>query len=186
MFCPKCGTNVEDGKAFCPACGNPMAQQQAQPTYNQQVTYTQQPQQAQPQYQAQYQAPRQNGGKSTSMFTTFSLVCGIISIVLAFPFAILWGICVSIPSLLLGAGGLVMAIISNNNGGKANGGFITSIIGLALAFCFTIGCFASSCSACYSNRYDAAAARYLKCGVAGGACTAACDARRGIDSLFDF
>ena len=48
MFCTNCGTNFEDGNAFCPNCGSPVAQPapapapapQAAPTYN----YAPQPQ----------------------------------------------------------------------------------------------------------------------------------------------
>ena len=29
MTCKKCGTAVEDGKKFCPTCGNPMAAPEA-------------------------------------------------------------------------------------------------------------------------------------------------------------
>ena len=30
MFCPKCGTEVSDDKAFCPECGNPLKSQTQQ------------------------------------------------------------------------------------------------------------------------------------------------------------
>lgn len=30
MFCPKCGTEVSDDKAFCPECGNPLKSQAQQ------------------------------------------------------------------------------------------------------------------------------------------------------------
>lgn len=30
MFCPKCGTEVSDDKAFCPECGNPLKSQEQQ------------------------------------------------------------------------------------------------------------------------------------------------------------
>lgn len=30
MFCPKCGTQLEDGSAFCAACGSPIAGSQPQ------------------------------------------------------------------------------------------------------------------------------------------------------------
>lgn len=31
MFCPKCGTQLQDGAEFCPSCGAQLGQQQAQP-----------------------------------------------------------------------------------------------------------------------------------------------------------
>ena len=64
MFCPKCGTTVDNGARFCPVCGTVMPAPQApqQPQYQapqyQQPQY-QQPQYQQPQYQQpQYQAPQ--------------------------------------------------------------------------------------------------------------------------------
>lgn len=30
MFCPKCGTEISDDKAFCPECGNPLKSQTQQ------------------------------------------------------------------------------------------------------------------------------------------------------------
>ena len=30
MYCPKCGTEVSDDKAFCPECGNPLKSQAQQ------------------------------------------------------------------------------------------------------------------------------------------------------------
>ena len=59
MICPKCGTVVNDGVRFCPACDAvmPASQTYQQPQY-QQPQY-QQPQYQQPQYQQpQYQQPQ--------------------------------------------------------------------------------------------------------------------------------
>lgn len=63
MFCSKCGSQIADGSAFCPVCGQAAAAgappvQQAQPQYQQ----VQQPQFQQPQYQQpqqQFQQPQQ-------------------------------------------------------------------------------------------------------------------------------
>lgn len=38
MFCPKCGTEVSDDKAFCPECGNPLKSQAQQNSGAQQAT----------------------------------------------------------------------------------------------------------------------------------------------------
>lgn len=46
-FCGKCGTQLDDGVAFCPNCGAPVQRPQANPQYN--------GQQANPQYNAQPQ-----------------------------------------------------------------------------------------------------------------------------------
>lgn len=42
MFCPKCGTEVSDDKAFCPECGNPLKSQAQQNSGAQQAAGTQQ------------------------------------------------------------------------------------------------------------------------------------------------
>lgn len=68
MFCPKCGTNVENGTKFCVSCGTdvtvtqqPVVQQTA-PSYAQPQQYTQNtyaPQPPRPQYNT-YQPPDLN------------------------------------------------------------------------------------------------------------------------------
>ena len=71
MFCPKCGTNVENGTRFCSECGTDVLAAQAVPAGNAPAPqYTQntysapppppprpQPQYAPPQYAPQYQQP---------------------------------------------------------------------------------------------------------------------------------
>ncbi len=59
MFCPNCGTQLEDGSVFCGSCGARMnAAEQPQPQQPQQPQY-EQPQYQQPQYQQpQYQQPQ--------------------------------------------------------------------------------------------------------------------------------
>lgn len=42
MFCPKCGTEVSDDKAFCPECGNPLKSQVQQNSGAQQAAGAQQ------------------------------------------------------------------------------------------------------------------------------------------------
>ena len=46
MFCPKCGTEVSDEKAFCPECGNPLKSQAQQASGAQQAAGAQQSWQA--------------------------------------------------------------------------------------------------------------------------------------------
>ena len=63
MFCAKCGSQVEDGVAFCPSCGNPMPRRPPQqPQPNQQAVPQQQvpaPQQAPYQPTQQQAYPQQ-------------------------------------------------------------------------------------------------------------------------------
>ena len=46
MFCPKCGPEVSDDKAFCPECGNPLKSQAQQASGAQQAAGAQQSWQA--------------------------------------------------------------------------------------------------------------------------------------------
>ncbi len=63
MFCPNCGTQVQNGVSFCPNCGAGMAQGQGQqyaaPPQQPQYQQPQQPQYQQPQYQQTPQQPYQ-------------------------------------------------------------------------------------------------------------------------------
>lgn len=52
MFCPKCGTEVSDDKAFCPECGNPLKSQAQQNSGAQQAAGAQQNFRAQQSWQA--------------------------------------------------------------------------------------------------------------------------------------
>lgn len=53
MFCPKCGTEVSDDKAFCPECGNPLKSQAQQNSGAQQATGAQNGARPHPQVQFQ-------------------------------------------------------------------------------------------------------------------------------------
>ena len=54
MFCPKCGTEVSDDKAFCPECGNPLKSQAQQTSGAQQAAGAQN--EARPHLQVQFQS----------------------------------------------------------------------------------------------------------------------------------
>ncbi len=91
MFCPNCGTQLEDNALFCGSCGTRMSAdqqpQQAQPQYEQ--PQYQQPQYEQPQYQqygqpqyqqyGQPQAPKKN---KTPIFIAIGAVAAVAVIAL--------------------------------------------------------------------------------------------------------
>lgn len=78
MFCSKCGNQVSDGAAFCPACGNPVASQPQQPQY--------QAQPQQPQYQAQ---PKPAGSADFMTLIKTNLHYIVVGIAVL---ALIWGI----------------------------------------------------------------------------------------------
>ena len=60
MFCPSCGASVEAGTKFCPDCGTPLNDVNAQPSYEQPSEYQQQGF-TQPDYQQGYDQGTQAG-----------------------------------------------------------------------------------------------------------------------------
>ena len=65
MFCPKCGTEVSDDKAFCPECGNPLKSQAQQASGAQQAAGAQQASEGQQTAEAQ-QSWQATGAQSGS------------------------------------------------------------------------------------------------------------------------
>lgn len=62
MYCPQCGTYVENGSKFCRECGNPLAQNVNQPNSYQSASYRPNAYQSAPYQPAQQQpAPANNG-----------------------------------------------------------------------------------------------------------------------------
>ncbi len=72
MFCNQCGTQVNDGQAFCPNCGAPIGAQQEQNTA---------PMNSMP-ASAPYQQPMAPMGGSSNTNNTIALILGIVSIIL--------------------------------------------------------------------------------------------------------
>lgn len=105
---------------------------------------------------------------------TIALVCGIVSIVLGFLGAILFGVPSSLIAVILGVVAVVIGIKIKNesNQQKGNGAFITGIIGLIFGVVFTIGCaIAGSCSGSYGCY-----------GCVGGTCSVSNDINKAIDN----
>lgn len=64
MFCPKCGTEVSDDKAFCPECGNPLKSQAQQNSGAQQAAGAQQASKGQQTAGAQQQSWQATGAQN--------------------------------------------------------------------------------------------------------------------------
>lgn len=64
MFCPKCGTEVSDDKAFCPECGNPLKSQAQQNSGAQQAAGAQQASEGQQTAGAQQQSWQATGAQN--------------------------------------------------------------------------------------------------------------------------
>ena len=119
QFCSKCGSEIPEGSAFCPNCGNPVApapQPQPQP----------QPQYQQPAYQQPVYQQAANVGAQPNL-----LVFGILSLV----FDIIVGI-------ILGAIGRSKGKAYIAQGGQLTGaskvGFILCKVGLILSIIATV------------------------------------------------
>lgn len=121
QFCTKCGGVVPEGSAFCPNCGEPVAQaaQPQQPQY-------QQPAYQQPVYQQPVYQPTANVGAQPNL-----LVFGILSLV----FSVVVGI-------ILGAIGRSKGKAYIAQGGQLTGaskvGFILCKVGLILSIIATV------------------------------------------------
>lgn len=116
MFCPNCGTNNEDGVAFCANCGCQLDSQQPQQDVPPQAPY-QQPQNG---YQPPYvpTTPIAQPGKGLAVA---ALVLGIISF-LCFP-------------IVTGTLGIILGCVAKSKGyigGMATAGIVCGAIGLAL------------------------------------------------------
>ena len=132
QFCTKCGGSIPEGSAFCPNCGEPVAQAAPQqPQYQQSVYQPQQPQYQQPAYQQPvYQQPAYqptaNVGPQPNL-----LVFGILSLV----FEVIVGI-------ILGAIGRSKGKAYIAQGGQLTGaskvGFILCKVGLILSIIATV------------------------------------------------
>lgn len=71
MICPNCGTNLQEGSAFCTNCGARFEAQQAQQAYQQQ------PYPQQPYPQQQPAAADLNAPLTTGQFFLMDLICCI-------------------------------------------------------------------------------------------------------------
>ena len=132
MFCTKCGNQIPDGTAFCPACGVKISAQQpnlnnAQPTYvaPPQPAAPQNPYQQQPYQQQPYQQPYQQQinynqtAEPASGLANLSLVMGIISF---FILPVITGLV----AIITGA----VAKSKGNTSGKSTAGIVCGVIGV--------------------------------------------------------
>ncbi len=132
QFCTKCGGSIPEGSAFCPNCGEPVAQAAPQqPQYQQSVYQPQQPQYQQPTYQQPvYQQPAYQQTANVGAQPNL-LVFGILSLVIPF-----------IVGIILGAVGRSKGKAYIAQGGQLTGaskvGFILCKVGLILSIIFTV------------------------------------------------
>lgn len=127
MFCNNCGSQVEEGTAFCPNCG---AATNPAPAANTTVS-----------------------GTSNGMATA-ALVCGIFSLVIGVIGSIMFGVWGAVVALVLGIVAVVLGVNAKkttNNDSKASAGFICGLIGLIVSVFFAIGC--AVCGSCTAGYY---------------------------------
>lgn len=167
MFCNNCGTQIEDGAAFCPNCGagttpTPVAET---PVY--QAPVNEMPYQ---QPVASAAAPKASNGMATA-----ALLCGIFSLVICLLGSIMFGVWGAAIALVLGIVAVVLGINAKkatNGDSKASAGFICGLIGLILSVVFAIGCaICGSCSGSYGCY---------------GCVGASCKAQSDLDDLGDY
>lgn len=165
MFCNNCGSQVEEGTAFCPNCGaatNPAPA--ADPVAKTPV----------------YKTPVANtavSGTSNGMATA-ALVCGIFSLVIGVIGSIMFGVWGAAVALVLGIVAVVLGVNakkSTNNDSKASAGFICGLIGLIVSVFFAIGC--AVCGSCTAG--------YYCYGCVGGSCKAQSDVKGAYNELED-
>lgn len=176
MFCNQCGTQVNDGQAFCPNCGAPMGagQTNAAPQMNSMPN-------SMP-YQQQAPMGGMPGGNTNN---TIAIILGIVSIVLAVLGGILFGAIAALLGLVAGVVGLVLSINARKATNNAQGtpAFICSLIGLIFSVIFAAGC-----GICGCTQKAAGAGDYTCYGCVGGSCKAQSDVKNAVsdwEDLFD-
>ncbi|MCR5206427.1 MAG: zinc-ribbon domain-containing protein [Lachnospiraceae bacterium] len=114
-----------------------------------------------------------------------ALACGIISIVIGFLGGIAFGVIGAGIGIALGMVGLILAInFRKANNGGANGGLVTSIIGLILSAVLFVSC--AACQAvCYGTSSTKNSRNYGCYGCIGGTCLAVDDIGDTVKS-YDF
>lgn len=175
MFCNQCGTQVNDGQAFCPNCGAPMGAEQTNTA----------PQMNSMPNSMPYQQPAMGGMPGGNTNNTIALILGIVSIVLGVLGGILFGIFGAMFGLIAGVVGLVLSIGVRKATNNAQGtpAFICALIGLIFSVIFAAGC-----SICGCTQKAAGAGDYTCYGCVGGSCKLQNDAKnayRDLDSFFN-
>jgi len=134
--CSKCGKIIFFDSKFCKNCGNQINNENNDILNHETIdglnSYT----------------PNYN-----KTFDFLSLAFGLASVILGFLGSILFGVPVSITSLLLGIAGIVLSINVRTTSHETKGkiAFYISIIGVVLSIIMMIGCFAygsCTCSSC--------------------------------------
>ena len=176
MFCNQCGTQVNDGQAFCPNCGAPMGAEQAGSTA---------PQMNSMPNSAPYQQAPMGGMPGGSTNNTIALILGIVSIVLGVIGGMLFGIFGAAFGLIAAVVGMVLSIGVRKATNTAQGtpAFICALVGLIFSVIFAAGC-----GICGCTQKAAGAGDYTCYGCVGGSCKAQNDlkgAYRDLNNLFN-
>ncbi len=173
MFCNQCGTQVNDGQAFCPNCGAPIGAQQEQNTA---------PMNSMP-ASAPYQQPMAPMGGSSNTNNTIALILGIVSIILGVLGGVLFGVFGAAFGLVAGVVALVLSIGVRKETNNAQGtpAFICALIGLIFSVIFAAGCGICGCSQKVAGLGD-----YTCYGCVGGNCKAQSDLKGAYRDLNDF
>ncbi|MBD5536920.1 MAG: zinc-ribbon domain-containing protein [Lachnospiraceae bacterium] len=171
MFCNQCGTQVNDGQAFCPNCGAPMGAEQtnAAPQMNSMPN------------SMPYQQPAMGGMPGGNTNNTIALILGIVSIVLGVFGGILFGMFGAMFGLIAGVVGLVLSIGVRKATNNAQGtpAFICALVGLIFSVIFAAGCGICGCSQKAAGLGD-----YTCYGCVGGNCKAQNDLKNAYRDFF--
>lgn len=159
MFCNQCGSQVEDGKSFCPNCGTQL--KKPEPVMSERTNFSQDA------FVGFNQMDMNQKLIIANALTIISLVFGGLG-------GILFGVIPALIGIASGVVGLLMAIDLRKLSGGAMGtaAFVMGIVGVSLSGLFFISCI------CYGNCF----------GWVGVACRInreMDDIREGISDLFD-
>ena len=151
-FCSKCGQRLMEHSRFCTSCGAPISttEESEHSQSNQQIPHQSQMNgsqamnhmyEQQPQSYHSYHGQIHNIPQNVSSKNSLALAFSIVAIVLSVLGSILFGIYLSIPSMILSIVSVVMAVDvrKKSNGVLGQAALAIGIIAIVFASLFTIG-----------------------------------------------